>query len=532
MKTLLKAITYFLIILSSNFISAQVTVETVHVNVNGNLIPNCGTIDLETNTTTNVSLWIKLSKNTSHVVGDGNLYIYRKNSVSSTIETEVLNKQIPSSAWLLPTEYNTTENIVLNYDDFSNTSGGVIFIRYVSSGNSEYDSCNMNVIKDEKPTFTMPSSTTVACNSTASKTFTVTNVYNSPGNLSFNWEIGNGWLFNGNSVSNFTTTTNSISLVPTAFPPSNVSVTPVLDGVSYPKLTTSVSLSELTVGEISGSTQSCVGSNNTFSISNVPSNANVTWTLTPSNIANIVSTTSNSVTLNGTFNGVAILRAVVSNSCGQTKTRIKSIQVGGPVVSGVSEIDPSSILHLYSFKPDCLVGLKLNLFPSSAGILNYEWQKISNNFQWSKDFAPNVNDDKIIINTNSNTTISFKVRVQDNLCGWSNWKTINYNITSCGSSNNGGGSSNGGINSNNFSIYPVPVSNILHIDIQSISGPFLLNSGDIYTIKLFKTGVGYVRQITSNTSNAQIDVNGLASGLYILEIHYNNIYESHGILIN
>ena len=385
----------------------------------------------------------------------------------------------------------------------------------------------MNVIKDEKPTFTMPKSTTVSCNSSSPKTFTVTNVYNSPGNLSFNWNVGNGW----NSTSSFTTTTNSITLTPTSFPPSNVKVTPILDGISYPQLTTKVSLSDLNVGQISGNSQGCVNSNNTFSISNIPNNANVTWSIIPSNIANIVSTSNSSVTLNGTFNGVGRLKAVITNSCGQTETRTKNVQVGGPVISGVSEIDPNSIFQLLPFKPDCLVGLKLNLFPSTAGIINYEWQKISSNFQWTKDFAPNVNNNEIIINTNSNKTISFKVRVQDDLCGWSNWKTINYTITNCGTSNNGG-SGNGGINSNNFSIYPVPVSNILHIDINSFSGAFILSSGDVYTIKLFKPAVGYVRQITSNTSNAQINVNGLASGLYILEIHYNNIYESHGILIN
>lgn len=517
---------------------SQFTVKISNMKYDNSPISNCERIDFKSSNNHSLSFNVIVEKpydplntnsiNDNNIAGDIEIILGALGTLKTKEKTD-----IDSSNWVIDTanslmRANIPYNILINNSEI-NINQNNIFAIYESNSQQIKESCKYALTR---PKFSNnQDNITISCNNNSPKTFTITNVNSSPGNLSFNWEVGNGWERNGNPVSNFTTTTNSISLTPTAFPPSDVKVTPVLDGVSYPKLTTTVSLSQLTVGEISGNSQSCINSNNTFSISYIPNNANVTWSLTPSNIANIISSNGSSVTINGAFNGVAILKAVVSNSCGQTKTRTKNIQVGGPVISGVSEIDPNSIFQLLPFKPDCLVGLKLNLFPSTAGIINYEWQKISSNFQWTKDFAPNVNNNEIIINTNSNKTISFKVRVQDDLCGWSNWKTINYTITNCGTSNNGG-SGNGGINSNNFSIYPVPVSNILHIDIQSLSGPFLLNNGDVYTLKLFKAGVGYVRQITSYTSNAQINVNGLASGLYILEIHYNNIYESHGIIIN
>ncbi|PCH49894.1 MAG: hypothetical protein COC22_06160 [Flavobacteriaceae bacterium] len=124
---------------------------------NGNSISNCGTIDLGTNQNTTISFWINLSKDSNQVVGDGDLYVYTKYNVNDTSENQVYWKHILSSYWTNNnTQYSeyTAPEITLQSQVF-NTTGGVLFVRYVSSSGSEYNSCNFIVIKDETPTFTI-----------------------------------------------------------------------------------------------------------------------------------------------------------------------------------------------------------------------------------------------------------------------------------------------------------------------------------------------------------------------------------------
>jgi len=375
MKTIIKTIICVTLIFNAFTSFAQVNVTTENMTYsNGNSISNCGTIDLGTNQNTTISFWINLSKDSNQVVGDGDLYVYTKYNVNDASENQVYWKHILSSYWTNNnTQYSEyTDPAITLQSQMFNTTGGVLFVRYVSSSNTKYYSCNFNIIKDETPTFTIsPSSTNVTCDLASPKTFTVTNVYNSPGNLSYQWQIGNGWLYNGNAVSNFTTSTNTVTLVPTSFPPSNVQVTPVLDNHTYSQLTSIINLSDFNPSySISGNNSICEpSSSGVYSIANLPSGLTITWSSSNTAIGT-VSGTGNSITVNKVSNGTFNINARVTNSCGQFVDLSKSIRIGGLPNFTINAVDTGGSYDLF---------VQNVPITENQGITSVTWTKISGN---------------------------------------------------------------------------------------------------------------------------------------------------------
>lgn len=418
MKIILKTILFILIINSYNILTSQVTVTTVNPTVNGVLISNCGTINLATNPTTNVTLWIRLTKNSNQVVGNGFLYIYRKNNITSTTESLITSKQVLSGDWILPTEYNTTENIVLNHNDFNNTTGGVLYIKYVSSSNVEYFSCNFNVTKQETPTFTIsPCSLNLNCGDTSDRTFTVTNVYNSAGTKSYKWQVGNSWLYNGNSAPNeITTTTNTILLTPNTFPLSNVSVATILNGTQLPYSSSNVNLTPIENKTIEGDVTVC--SSEILSINNLTANESVVWSSSNTNIASI-STSNNQATVYANGTGIVTITATISNSCGQQLPINKTVTLGVPTDYYDANID----VHPY---PGNYGGIYLNNW-TRMWMTNYP---SGLNWNWTANYSMIQNPDspQPLIKPLSNGYMTIKVR-KSNKCGYGSWVSKNFYVT-------------------------------------------------------------------------------------------------------
>ena len=297
--------------------------------INGGAISDCSTIDFEDNSTVTVQFGVELKKPSAMVVGNSNLRIYTKKS-STINEVERYSQDVQESFWTTgdPQFFNVSLSITLDADEF-NVSGGIFYAEFESSSGNKYSGCNYSIEKDEVPTFEIsPSSTTVSCGSSSPKTFTVTNVYNSPGTITYQWQVGYGWEYNESVVTNFTTTTNSVQLTPIAYPPNDVKVTPVLDGVGYPQLTANVSLSGFDPAyPIIGANQLC--STATYSVNNLPAGTTVTsWSVSNSNIATILGN-GNQATLTATGNGTVNITATLTNSCNQTATITKNnIEVG------------------------------------------------------------------------------------------------------------------------------------------------------------------------------------------------------------
>lgn len=315
-----------------------VTVEIQNMTyLSGGNISDCGTIDFEDNNEVTVQFGVNLEKPTNLAVGNGYLRVYTKKT-SSSPEIERYSQIIQSVSW---SGDNTTEtfgaslSITLDAIDY-NISGGKFYVCYTSSSNTNYCSCNFSIEKDEVPSFSLaPTSTTVSCGSTSVKNFTVTpsNIPNGA-TVSYQWNVGNGWEdTNGNPISNFTTTSTFVQLRPYQYPPNNVSVTPILNGVSYPQLTSTVSLGTFNPFiNIVGDDYVC--SSGVYTLDNISSFNNVTIQSVSSSNTSIATASYNStngeITVNKVSDGIITLSVVLQNSCNQPRTKTKELQIGIP----------------------------------------------------------------------------------------------------------------------------------------------------------------------------------------------------------
>lgn len=173
-----------------------------------------------------------------------------------------------------------------------------------------------------------PSTATIPCNSTAPVTFVVspTNVP-SGSSIMYSWNY-NGWTF-------VSQTYNSITLQPSSLTslPSNVSVTPFIDGISQALLTSSISRGVTQNGQIDGNPNVC--STMVYSYTGLLPGQTVSWSLSNTSSGIL----SNSTGLTTTFSAITvypvILTATISNSCGSTFTKTITILPGGPSLSGI-----------------------------------------------------------------------------------------------------------------------------------------------------------------------------------------------------
>lgn len=204
----------------------------------------------------------------------------------------------------------------------------------------KYKSCDYSIGKPQQPVFTIsPSTVSIPCGSATPITFTVKNVYNSPGTLSYNWFFGyNGnWSYvTGSQVpSSITTTTNSINLVsrPNINNSIGVVVTPILNGVSLPQLSSIITIAPYTSPmEITGNNAICPSTSAVYGISGLGSGSTISWGISNTSIATVSPTSGNQAVVNpvasqGTFD----LTAVITNACGQQKTLTKTLTIGSPM---------------------------------------------------------------------------------------------------------------------------------------------------------------------------------------------------------
>ena len=512
--------------------SQAITTELINISYinnpqNAPNISDCGEIDLITTPNTNLSLEVRLTKSTnnnSHTTGFIDIIIkphYNNAGTGYIIETV----PIGGANWAvdgnnIKTATKTISNLQLpsSFFDYSN---GILFARYNSTDDNPstfYESCEYDVVKN--PRFTMNNSNlSIPCTNTTPVTFTVTNVHNHSGSLSYNWTVGSGWLLsNGNTApSTITTSGNTLTLTPNANPPNNVSVVPVFNGVNYPTLTSAVSLSAYNPSNsIVGGTTAC-SSGQTYSISNLPSNVNVTsWAISNPAIASISNSSGNQTNLTVLTYGLVTLTAVLTNSCGQVSPPItKDIYVGRPQsagkISGPKTVGYGAIVN-YSTPP-------------ISGATSYEWRlpypytTVTNINYWSNAWQ------LLQATSTSNAITSFSgyrgtsgyVQVWGkNNCGNGGAKYIRVNFSS-----SGGGefprNSSQDTNIENFdkkllfSIFPNPVKDEIHLHV-------LQQKGDgFYKIQLFDLKNALIKEVSLNNSIEIIDVKTLPKGMYILK---------------
>jgi hypothetical protein len=514
MKKYFLLIITILVSITNNFAqSLEVEISNLHYQ-NGNSISNCGEIDFQSNSSITLVFDVELEKPSSQATGDGSIYIYTKNNPAYS-EIERGNSYVPSGFWLNDTYTKYDMEVVLYASDYD-ISGGVFFASYTTNSNARYDSCHYSIIKDEVPTFELnPSSTTVSCGSTSSKSFSVSNVYNSPGTLEYHWSVGNGWKdTNGNIVHNFTTTSSNITLVPYQFPPSNVHVTPYLDGEPYDELISTITLSEIsTEYNINGNSSICtVG---VYSIVNIPSNWNVTWNTSSSNATlNTINNHQVEVTVSGN-SGNFNLNATIINPCGQTKeSNPKAIHFGRPA-------RPAVIYGPTSIHSESHIRYRINPVTNAT---SYEWRlpypftvvnhinDFSRNWQLQSSGSSSTNINAF---TGTEGNSGYVQVWGKNQCGNG---AARYIRVSQGGSNNGNGpnaaqvkiiDTDKGSFNKYFSIFPNPANKYVLINkLKQYNNPNIRL--ELYNIQGF-----LIQKFNSSFNRFKLDTEKYKNGIYI-----------------
>ncbi|MBN8641876.1 MAG: T9SS type A sorting domain-containing protein [Flavobacteriales bacterium] len=358
-----------------------------------------------------------------------------------------------------------------------------------------------------------PTQQSISCNNTSSKTFSVVNVNNTTGTISYNWNVGTGWSRNGSPVSGtLSLPNNSITLTPTSptILPSSVSVTPILNSVAQPTKTCSVTRASFTSSAmINGLTSICSGSS-VYTISGAGTNS-VTWSSSNTAIATISNANSTSVTLTKVGNGSVNLIATLTNACNQTVPIIKTVNFGTPTLTGLVS------------GPTC-VGFGQTVTYTFNGSSNFG----GNSYQWSVDapiddsssFSSPNNCSWKYLGTQGSSQYVFKtgciptiavVRVKINTtCGSSNYAYLYVTVNETGNCNNK--ISNIIQDDGNYASYYIDEENNNEI-VEKVS-----DDNTKYFARIYDFNGNKVKEFISN----DYDLSNLKSGIYILKLDIND----------
>ena len=198
------------------------------------------------------------------------------------------------------------------------------------------------------PTFTItPSTLTVPCSSTTPRNFIVNNVYNSPGTLSYDWDLGsssNGWIYNGSAApQTFTTSSNAITLTPNSNTLADVKVTVKLNTVAQPQLTSDITVSSNPGLNLTMNVPSNLCTSGNFTVNNLPGGATVSWSASPSGSVVIVPSGNSATISNGMSPGGEVdITATVTVSAGCTQQVVQNdIYFGSYPTTGTYKINSS-----------------------------------------------------------------------------------------------------------------------------------------------------------------------------------------------
>jgi hypothetical protein len=199
---------------------------------------------------------------------------------SNIWNTATLNRAYKQYSWLLT----------------PNSTGAYVY--FLASGGSQIDGTTVYIksLTIGPPTFTLsPGGGSQPCGRPGSPiNFSVSNNNGLTGITSYTWNLGapgtagNGWLYDGSPAPQYiTTTTNSVSLTTTGCEtPGPVTLTVNTAVTSYQTNTANVSLYSMPL-TVTGPSQFCNTSAQTYTVSTPPCNATVTWSSIPAGVLNL-----------------------------------------------------------------------------------------------------------------------------------------------------------------------------------------------------------------------------------------------------
>lgn len=238
--------------------------------------------------------------------------------------------------------------------------------------------------------------------------------------------------------------------------------------------------------------------------------------------------------------------------CGNA-TLEKEVWVGTLNFNSISNINPNLYPHLSPIAHDPInncqtIGFEVKFWPLTQNVLEYQWEKVTQDVAWQRDYEPNDASNRAIIFPTCNKDFVFKVRAR-NACGWSQWFELTYAMNTC---NNACPPPFSGIIGNNFILTPNPVTNgMLNVSIKPNAPWFpslevIPNPNEI-GISPIDGGGGMNRPIRVNITvanqmgvivlnfpntlmPANLNLSSLPSGTYLVIFEYLGQIESHTII--
>ena len=292
----------------------------------------------------------------------------------------------------------------------------------------------------------------------------------------------------------------------------------------------------------------CLDTNVNYSfgeICRIPSEV-VSWSISPN--LEIVNQNGISLTIRGTSNGNAYIIATFENGTTVTKT----FWLGTQEFKNIENINTLNYPQ-FSIEPDntCeTIGFKVNFSPENQTILEYQWEKVTQDVNWHRDYIVD-NSNRVFIYPSCNKEFVFKVRVR-NVCGWSEWFEVSYTINSCTLDCS---APFNGIIGSNFIMNPNPVNNgVLNISVKNnapwfttpipIGNPSLdpiLDFGTTNTVTNYSPFVaisifnqlGVLVQSNPNVQlSTALNVSNLPQGTYLVIVEYLGQIEDYTIIKN
>jgi hypothetical protein len=479
--------------------NAQVSTSITDVLVNSQTtVNNCGLIDFGSISNNRLTVNFKLTKPSTQAIGNCTLRIFLKYS-SYTSGSEKANVIVQSGSWANNTE--SIGNILCNISESEiQVAGSIIYIECTTDSGLKTRSCEYALKKTQTqtqtPKFTIsPATVNIPCGSATPITFTVKNVNNSTGTLTYNWFFGynHNWNYvTGSQVpSSITTTLNSIDLVSRTTINSDVSVvvTPILNGVSLPDLSSIITIAPFTRSmDIIGNNAICPSTLAVYGISNLGSGSTVSWSTSNTSIATVASNSGNQTTVNPiATQGTFVLTAVITNACGQQKTLTKTLGVGLPMFQ--INYTPRDLFVDLTLSPDYGSAA---LDEQGVNFNSISWNKISQEGGNVYFSSGRLNATILFPNQNSSITIDASMA---NECG----RTTSYPLTLM----SGYADSRIGNLEPSISIISNDLYEIINVpeDVNKIK----VSVYDIYGRLVFKT----------NTTN-QINLSNVKPGIYII----------------
>ncbi len=498
-----KFLPFIAIVFSMAVFSQDVAVRIENLKLNNVTVPNGSSINLGNNPSGNVTFRVDLSKRSTFVIGPAKVWISVYKSSGSRTDYEITDVPVSQFSTGASKSYNI--NILASDIDFGDGNYLSAILKQDNSPGTEWESQRIPIIKN--PPFQLsPCPVSLSCGDTSQRTFTVTNSANLSG-VTYQWSIGSGWSGNVTSNSSITLTPNNGTTLP-----SNISVTPIYNGIPQPILTCSVDRAPFSPSlTITGPISVCNSS--TFSVNNLGTNIQVTgWSVSNPGIASI-SGNGNQATLTAIGNGRVTITATLKNACGQNSPISTSeifIGTGMPRettgfdVVGSNYHYTASGVYIKNFIVCPNEYLDITPKPYMQDVIEHQWSVTGN---YHGTYNPSASVLSITTSSQVGATLQIRHRAR-NACGWGAWINGSFQNMDC---DNG---------EEPWFVYPNPATETLTI--ESLHNPGTKEKAQStqkpdqrYTLYDFN---GTIVQRGWLNNKTTLDVTKLKKGRYVLKL--------------